>query len=671
MKSHRYFIVFVLSLLSGLLLHLPIPVFAQMIDSAAILQPRDNLVLQNIPSVPLSLVEQADRYTQYRSASLASWHPTQREMLISTRFGDTSQVHRVSQPLGTRHQITFFAERVGGASYQPTDGSYFVFSKDIGGNEFSQTFRYDLDTGDVTLLTDGTSRNSRGTWSTAGDRLVYTSTRRNGQDADLYVIDPLNPVNPASNRLLAETEGGGWFPTDWSPDDRHIAVIEYISITETHLWLFDAATGDRTRLTDPLTNLQSDETVAYMAATFSADGKGLYVICDRNSEFLHLSYLDLATQQFTSLTDDIPWNIETIELSHDGTRLAFVANENGMSRLHLMDTATAKELPLPELPIGLIAGLEWHHNNRDLGFTFVSAQSTADVYSLDVTTGEVQRWTASETGGLNTSTFSEPELISWSSFDELTITGFLYRPPAAFTGKRPVVINIHGGPEGQFRPVFLGRNNYYLNELGVALIFPNVRGSSGYGKTFLKLDNGYLREDSVKDIGALLDWIATQPDLDSDRILVTGGSYGGYMSLAVAVHYCDRIRAAIDIVGISNFVTFLENTEAYRRDLRRVEYGDERDPAMREFLLRISPLNNADKIQKPMFVIHGANDPRVPLSEAEQIVETLQAGNVPVWYLVAKDEGHGFSKKPNIDYQFYTTILFIQEFLLNPDMESS
>ncbi|MBF1989757.1 alpha/beta hydrolase family protein, partial [Fischerella thermalis] len=317
-----------------------------------------------------------------------------------------------------------------------------------------------------------------------------------------------------------------------------------------------------------------------------------------------------------------------------------------------------------KLPVGQVYGITWHRNNEDLGFTLVSARFTADVYSVNIRTNKVERWTESETGGLNTANFSDAELVRWQSFDGRTISGFLYRPPTKFPGKRPVIIDIHGGPEGQSRPSFLGRYNYYLNELGVALLFPNVRGSTGYGKTFMTLDNAYKREDSVRDIGALLDWIATQPDLDKDRILVSGGSYGGYMSLAVATKYSDRIRAAIDIVGISNFVTFLENTESYRRDLRRVEYGDERDPKMREFLLKISPVNNASNIRKPLFVIHGQNDPRVPLREAEQIVETVRKNNIPVWYLMAKDEGHGFSKKQNIDFQFYATVMFVKEYLL-------
>jgi dipeptidyl aminopeptidase/acylaminoacyl peptidase len=246
----------------------------------------------------------------------------------------------------------------------------------------------------------------------------------------------------------------------------------------------------------------------------------------------------------------------------------------------------------------------------------------------------------------------------------LEITGFYYRPPARFTGKRPVIINIHGGPEGQSRPSFLGRTNYFLNEQGVAVIYPNVRGSTGYGKTFVKLDNGLKRMDSVKDIAALLDWIATHPDLDASKVLVTGGSYGGHMTLAVATYYPDRICCALDVVGISNLATFLEHTESYRRDLRRAEYGDERDPQMRAFMERTAPLNNAGKITKPLFVVAGANDPRVPRSEGEQIrsiegESEREPGLVP----------HGqrrrprFRKKNNVDFQFFATVTFVRQYL--------
>jgi dipeptidyl aminopeptidase/acylaminoacyl peptidase len=656
---------FALCLFATLFTVVSLPAPTLMAQTAASIQPNENLVVEGIPAIPGTIAEAVDRYTQFRAASLSTWHPTKREMLISTRFADVAQVHQVQMPMGARQQLTFFPERVSGASFQPTDGKYFVFSKDIGGNEFAQNYRYDLATGDVTLLTDGKSKNGRGAWSSKGDglrptgghRMVYSSTRRTGKDTDFYIIDPLKPE---SNRLLTENPGGGWGVLDWSPDDAKILAIEYVSINESYLWSIDAATGKKTLITPK----GQTPTVSYGSAQFSRDGKGLYVVADRGSEFQHLAYFDLATKQQTDLSRDIPWDVEDFDLSHDGKYLAFTTNEDGASVLHVLDTATKQPIALPKLPVGLVFGVTWHRNSQDLGFTLNSAKSTSDVYSLNVKTQKIDRWTKSETGGLNTDRFTDAAVVRWKSFDQKTISGFLYRPAAKFTGKRPVIIDIHGGPEGQSRPYFLGRMNYYLNELGTAIVFPNVRGSSGYGKTFLTLDNGVLREDSVKDIGALLDWIKTQPDLDADRVLVTGGSYGGYMSLAVATKYSDRIRGAIDIVGISNFVTFLERTEDYRRDLRRVEYGDERDPKMRAFLTKISPTTNAKDIKVPLFVIHGKNDPRVPLNEAEQMVKTVRANGVPVWYLMAQDEGHGFSKKRNVDYQFYATVQFIQEYLL-------
>jgi len=619
--------------------------------------PNENLVAEGVPKLPASLAETMGRYTESRGASLQSWHPLKREMLIATRFADTNQIHRVRFPGGDRQQLTFFPDPVAGARYQPTKGEFFGFLKDVGGGEFFQLYRYDVESGEVTLLTDGKSRNLGATWSRNGDRVAYNSTRRNGKDTDLYVVDPRDPK---TDRRLAEVEGGGWFPADWSPDDAKLLVAEGISVNESYLWLFDVATGERKRVTPKL----EGEQVSYDGAKFAAGGKRLLVATDRDSEFQRLAWLDLATGKHTFLTSDIKWDVDAFELTKDGRTIAFVTNEDGASVLHLMDAATGKERKAPKLPLGTIGGLEWHANGRDLGFAISHARSPSDVYSLDVRSGKLERWTESETGGLNPGVNSEPELVRWPSFDGLNISGFLFKPPARFTGKRPVVINIHGGPEGQARPGFLGRNNYYLNELGVAILFPNVRGSSGFGKTFLKLDNGMKREDSVKDIGALLDWIATRPDLDAERVMVTGGSYGGYMTLAVATHYDAKVRCSLDVVGVSNFVTFLEKTEAYRRDLRRVEYGDERDPAMREFLLKIAPANNAQKITRPLFVVQGKNDPRVPLNESEQMVATVRKNGSPVWYLMAKDEGHGFAKKKNQDFQFYATVAFMQEHLL-------
>ena len=639
------------SLIIPLLSLLPLGLTAQ---APAIIAPNENLVAEGLPPIPATLAGEVRRYTESRGANLANWHPQRRELLIATRFGNTNQLHVVRQPGGDRKQITFFDEPVNGGSYDAA-GRAIVFSRDVGGNEFGQLYRLDLADGRVTMLTDGgRSQNGGVNWSNARDRIAYGSTRRNGADRDIYVMDP---AQPASDRLVLQVSGGGWGVADWSPDGKQLLVREYLSVTHSKLWLVDVATGQKALLTPA-------DTVAYGAAEFAADGKGFYVTSDRGSEFQRLGYVDLATKAFTPITTDIAWDVDGFDVSPDGKRIAFEVNEAGVSRVYLLETATRRYRVLPGLPMGLIGGLAWHNNNRDLGLTVSSARSPSDAYSMDAESGQVTRWTESELGGLIAADLSEPALIRWKSFDGLEITGFYYKPPARFSGPRPVLISIHGGPEGQSRPGFLGRSNFYLNELGIAIISPNVRGSTGYGKTFVKLDNAMKREDSVKDIGALLDWIARQSDLDASKVMVTGGSYGGYMTLAVATHYNDRIASSLDVVGISNFVTFLQNTESYRRDLRRAEYGDEREPAMRAFFERTAPLNNAAKITKPLFVVQGGNDPRVPRTESEQMVARVKQNGSPVWYLMGKDEGHGFRKKGNVDFQFYATVMFMRKFLL-------
>jgi dipeptidyl aminopeptidase/acylaminoacyl peptidase len=366
------------------------------------------------------------------------------------------------------------------------------------------------------------------------------------------------------------------------------------------------------------------------------------------------------------LSAGIPWDVEDFDVADDGQTLVLSANEDGISRLHVLDARSGSEKPAPQIPAGVIDTLRFQPGTRRFGFTLASARSPADAYAFDLDTWSLSRWTTSETAGFDTATFVEPALVRYKSFDEREIPAFVYRPdPARFPGKRPVIITIHGGPEGQYRPAFLGRANSLLNELGVVLVYPNVRGSSGYGKTYLGLDNGRRREDAVRDIGALLDWIGTQPDLDPARVGVIGGSYGGFMSLAVQTTYNARLRAGIDIVGISNFVTFLEHTQEYRRDLRRAEYGDERDPEMRSFLERVSPLANAEKIKTPILVVQGQNDPRVPLTEAEQIVAAVKRNKTPVWYVIGKNEGHGFAKKPNQDYLQAVEVLFWKRYLVD------
>lgn len=630
-------------------------VLAMPVGAGDVVTPGPQLVVEGIPEIDGSLVDAVGRYTESRGATSLDWHPTEREMLIRTRFGETPQVHRVRQPLGDRYQLTFFREPVGGADYDPKAASYLLLSRDRGGDEFWQLYRQDLGTGDVTLLTDGErSQNGGWLWNRARNVIAYTSTRRTGSDRDVWLM---NPADSATDRLLVANDGGSWSVTDWSPDDDALLLRENLSVSHSRLYVVDLNSGERRRVS------RDDVAVAYGSAQYGPHAGRVYVTSDRDDEFLRLAELDLASGAETPLPIDIQWDVEQFRVSPDRKWLAFVVNAGGASELFVLDTATHKTRWVDGWPLGTIGLGAWRPDSSEFAISFRSARQTSDVYSVDAATLEVTRWTESELGGLNPDTLAEAERIEWESFDGQKISGFLYRPLQA-EGPRPVIIHIHGGPEGQSRPGFLGRENYFINELGVALIYPNVRGSTGFGKTYHQLDNGLLREGAVHDIGSLLDWIAKQPDLDADRVMITGGSYGGFMTLACAVQYNDRIRCSLDVVGISHFGTFLKNTESYRRDRRRVEYGDERDPDMAAFFDRIAPLNHADKITKPLFIVQGGNDPRVPASESQQMVERVRANGAPVWYLMARDEGHGFQKKSNSDFQFYATVLFVKSFLL-------
>jgi len=608
------------------------------------------LTADGMPPVPAELAERTRPYMEFRTAGFSSWNARDRSMLISTRFANTPQAHRVAMPMGARQQLTFEPEPVGGG-WSPT-GDVLLLQKDIGGNEFYQIYRYD--NGRLNLLTDGRSRNQLNAWSEDGRWIGYSSTRRNGADSDLYVMDPRDP---ATDRLVAQVRGGGWGIADFHPNGREAVVAEYISITKSNLHRLDLASGRMTPIGD------HRRTLAYGGAQYAPDGT-LWVTSDEGSEFRRLGTIDPATGAFRAVSTQ-NWDVDTFDIAKDGSFIAYATNEAGRSRLYLLDPRTGATRAVQALPAGLIGGVEiapW----GDIGITFTSNQSPADAYAVNPQTLAVTRWTQSETGGLDPSVNVEPELIEIRSFDGEPISGFLYRPdPRRFPGPRPLIVSIHGGPEAQSRPGFLGRNNYLINELGVALFYPNVRGSAGYGKRFLGLDNGAaLRENSVQDIGAFLDRLERDPGIDRNRMGVTGGSYGGYMCYASAIRYGGRFKAANCIVAISNFVTFLENTQAYRRDLRRVEYGDERDPAERARLQAISPLTRARDLRIPLMVVTGANDPRVPASEADQMVAAVRANGQPAWHLVAANEGHGFAKKENADYQFWTSLMFWQQHLL-------
>ena len=612
------------------------------------------LTADGLPDIPADLASATRPYMENRGAAFVGWNPVDKSMLISTRFGNTSQIHRVAFPMADRRQLTFEEEPIGGASWSPRTADIMLVQKDVGGNEFYQI--YAMKDGRLDLLTDGKSRNGLNSWSKDGTLVAYTSTRRNGRDSDIYVMDPRDPK---TTRMVAQVDGGGWGVSDIAPDKSWALVGKYVSVQKVDLFRLDLKTGQMTPIGD------HSKTIAYGGSAFAPDGT-IWGTSDEGSDFQRLGTLDPATGRFTPRGPAEKWDVDTFAISEDGSFIAYVVNEAGMSKLRLLDPKTGAVRTVDTLPAGIIGGLDiapW----GEIGISFTSARSAADAYGIDPKTLAVTRWTQSETGGLDVTKNVEPELVKVKSFDGLEVSGFLYRPdPAKFPGKRPLIMNVHGGPESQSRPGFLGRTNYLLNELGIAVFYPNVRGSTGYGKTFVSLDNGpFKREDSVKDMGAFLDLFAKDKSLDASRFGLTGGSYGGYMCYAAATHYADKLRANLCVVAISNFVTFLENTQEYRRDLRRVEYGDERVPEQRAKLIEISPLTRVGDIKKPLFIVTGANDPRVPASEADQIVAAVRGKGGTAWHLVGTNEGHGFAKKENVDYQFWASLLFWKQYLLN------
>ena len=617
-----------------------------------------NLVIENIPSQSSPSIQKLGAYQNVRAATFCDWLPDDKGILIATRFGETYQLHLVEMPKGMRRQLTFFDEPVSEGFVCPDPKiPYCLFTKDSGGDEVYQIFKFNFENETYERLTDGKSRHSAIIWSNQGDKFTFSSNMRNGRDFDIYIG---SLAGSETFRPIIK-KNGYWYAVDWSLDDQSLLVKEYVSVQESHYYIFNIAGQSLVKINP------SNQKIGYGSAQWSNNNKGLFLISDQFSDFRQLLYYDIERRKFEVLTKAIAWDIEDFDLTPDGKTIAFISNEEGFSKLYTLnvESRTINEVHLPK---SLVYNLKFKPDGQELAFVLSTSKIPGEVYSINLKEKTLSRWTYSELGGLDTNSFIQPQLIGYQTFDRVAgaprlIPAFYYKPENS-QPPYPVLIDCHGGPEGQALPLFASLTQFLLKEMGIAVIEPNVRGSSGYGKKYLALDNGYKREDAVHDIGALIGWISKQSDLDSTRIGIIGGSYGGYLVLAAMVLYGDRIRCGIDQWGISNFLTFLKNTGAYRQDLRRVEYGDEREPKMGEFLNKISPLTNVHKIKKPMFIVQGLNDPRVPVTEAEQIVKAIRKNGVDVWYLLALDEGHGFGKKPNRDYYRQALIKFLERYLL-------
>jgi dipeptidyl aminopeptidase/acylaminoacyl peptidase len=607
------------------------------------------LVLENVPETPAALAERMRQYQNVRSAGFVDFLAGDGQgMLITTRFGEVSQLHHVASPGAARRQLTFYDEPVRGVVSSPTDPDLVMLSRDVGGSEQYQVWSLDLRTGASSQLSEGPGRASEPTFRDDGQVVAWFGDLE-GTAKELVVADPRDP----SSRKRVWTTDGAWDIVGFFPGGEQLLAYKYVSASESEIHQVNLVTGESLQLN------RSRKPIAYADVELSPDGRHVYVASNEKSDRTQVWRLPVGRGKPQLLVEADGFDVDGLELSPDGSVLAYKANVDGTSRLGLLNTADDSELAVPELPPGIVYSMGFDDEGDTLGFMHIRADAPGDVYAFEVGGTELTRWTFSEVGGLDTETFVQPEFFRYDSFDGLSVPAFVYRAPG--DGPRPVVISIHGGPEGQSRPYFSSTYQYWATELGITVVVPNVRGSRGFGSEYLAMDNGLKRKDSVADIGGLLDWIAEQPDMDAERVVVYGGSYGGYMVLASMIDFADRLAGGIDIVGISDFKTFLKNTKDYRRDLRRAEYGDERDPTIAAFFDEISPLKNADKISDPLFVIQGANDPRVPASEAEQIVAAVRGSGNEAWYMLALDEGHGFRKKSNRDAMNEAVVLYLQQ----------
>jgi dipeptidyl aminopeptidase/acylaminoacyl peptidase len=604
--------------------------------------------LENVPAIPEDVRAAVQRYQNYREAVFRDWLPDG-SILITTRFGTTNQLHRVAAPGAARTQLTFFDEPVADAETIPGTNR-FVLRRDTGGDEWFQFHSMGL-TGEPVQLTEPGTRNQAQAFSPDGRLMAWARAVKGSGDYAILTADPAN----AASRRIAYQGKGALAVSDVSADNRRVLITREISNRESRLAILDLSTGRATELR------WTSEPARYEAARFTPAGDGVLVITDHGSDVRRLVEIDLTSGARRPLSGDLKWDVEDYDVTADGRLIAFAVNEDGYSRLRLIDRHSGREVARPEVPGGVLTGLDFSPDGRQLAISMSTARSAGDVWSWDVAAARLTLWTQSELGPVDPASLAEPGLVRFRSFDGLSVPAFVYRPTSVAAGaKTPVVIDIHGGPESQTRPGWNPGAQYMADVLGATVILPNVRGSDGYGKRYLNLDNWEKREDSVKDIGALLDWIGDQPNLDAKRVAVYGQSYGGYMSLASMTHYSDRLVGGVERYGISDFVTFLNNTEAYRRDNRRAEYGDERVPRMRAVFQRINPLAKVAKITKPMLVMQGANDPRVPKSESDQVVAGIRRNGVEAWYVVFADEGHGFLKKPNNDLRREVETVFLR-----------
>jgi dipeptidyl aminopeptidase/acylaminoacyl peptidase len=518
------------------------------------------------------------------------------------------------------------------AQYAPV-GPALVFGTDLGGNERCQFFLRQTDDAVVARLTSNPDViHNWGGWCPDGSMIAYSANERDPAFFDVYV----RRLDEGTTRRVLQHDGNNYVVA-WSPRGNALIVSRPTSSMNNDLFLVPLDGGEPRHLTP------HDGDARFGAVYWRPDVDALVMITDKDRDRHRLVMLDLATESLETLAEP-EWGVEGARLSPDGQLLAWRTNEDGYSRLRIRDLLRGEDLAdLPSLPRGVLGATCWSPDSRRYAISMSVHNQSSDIWLLDLQRREVSRLTESSLAGLDPSSFVEPTLVHFSSFDGLEVPAFLYRPRGV-PAPMPIIVSVHGGPESQERPGFNAIFQYFVQR-GFGVLAPNVRGSTGYGQAYSHLDDVERRMDSVADLRAAWRWLVESGVGRRDAIAIMGGSYGGFMVLAALVNQPELWAAGVDIVGIANFVTFLENTGAYRRRLREAEYGNLEEH--RDFLERISPIHGIDRIKAPLMVIHGANDPRVPIGEAEQIVAGLRARGAQVNYMRFEDEGHGLIKLEN------------------------
>lgn len=592
------------------------------------------------------------QYLQMRTASAGIFTPDGKHVVFSTNITGVPQLWSVPREGGWPDQLTFFPDAVKGAQRSPR-GDWLLFGKDVGGNERTQLHLISPDgTRTVALTNDPKTIHAFGGFSPDGKQIVYSANSRDVAYFDVYVMDL---ATRKAKRVL--THDGTNYAVAFSPDGKSVVFSRVDTPSNSNLYLLDLQTGAE-RLLTPHEGMANYESVS-----FGKDGK-LYFASDEGREFSCLATLDPRdpAARVMFLTRDAI-EVESVEVSDQRDRIAYLANRDGYSDLYLRGVGAAKSERVTGLPQGVISRMSFSPDGKSLVFTFSGPQHNTDVWTYDLTKKVASQLTRSSLAGIPRSTFVAPTLVKYPSFDGRKIPAFMYLPQGATKNKRlPVIVYVHGGPESQERPDFASSFQYYLSR-GYGLMALNIRGSVGYGKTYTHLDDTTKRKDAIRDVEYAVRYLGASGYADPRKIAIMGGSYGGYMTLAALTMLPDLFAAGVDTVGMSNLVTFLENTGPWRRPLREAEYGSlELD---REFLEEVSPINHVDKIKAPLMVVQGANDPRVPKTEADQIVATLRGKNHPVEYLLFNDEGHGVVKLSNRIKSFTATANFLDKYVKN------